>query len=48
MTDGHWQIPTQPGLGVEVDEAVCTAYPYAPEVQHAMNSVLADGTVVDW
>jgi galactonate dehydratase len=48
MIDGHWQIPSQPGLGVEVDEAACAAHPYAAEVQHATNALLGDGTVVDW
>jgi galactonate dehydratase len=48
MIDGHWQIPSQPGLGVEVDEAACAAHPFAPEVQHATNALLGDGTVVDW
>lgn len=48
MIDGYWQIPEGPGLGVEVDEAACAKHPFAPEVQHATNAVLADGTVVDW
>jgi galactonate dehydratase len=48
LVDGHWQIPTEPGLGLEVDETVCAAHPFLPEVQHAMNAMLADGTVVDW
>jgi galactonate dehydratase len=48
MVDGHWPLPREPGLGVEVDEQVCDAHPFAPEVQHATNAVLADGTVVDW
>ncbi|SLN26777.1 galactonate dehydratase [Roseisalinus antarcticus] len=46
--DGAWMVPTAPGLGVEVNEAACAAHPYAPEVQHAANAVLDDGTVVDW
>lgn len=48
MVDGYWQVPERPGLGVEVDEAVAAAHPFAPEVQHATNAVLADGTIVDW
>jgi galactonate dehydratase len=48
MVDGYWQVPDRPGLGVEVDGAVAAAHPFQPEIQHATNAVLADGTVVDW
>lgn len=48
MVDGYWQVPEAAGLGVEVDEKACAEHPYAPEIQHAANAVLADGTVVDW
>ncbi|MGP4018784.1 galactonate dehydratase [Saccharopolyspora sp. 5N708] len=46
--DGHWQVPTEPGLGVEVDEREAAKHPYQPEVPHSGSAVLADGTVVDW
>jgi galactonate dehydratase len=46
--NGAWQIPEAPGLGVTVDEEVCAAHPFEPEVQHATHAVLPDGTVVDW
>ena len=48
MVDGHWQVPDQPGLGVEVDEAVAARHPFKQEVLHAQNAVLDDGTIVDW
>ena len=48
MVDGYWQVPEAPGLGVEVDEAVCEAHPFQQEVIHPNNAVLSDGTVVDW
>jgi len=48
MVDGHWQVPEAPGLGLEVDEAACERHPFAQEVIHPANAVLADGTVVDW
>jgi galactonate dehydratase len=49
IRDGnHWQIPTTPGLGVEVDEAAAAKHPYQPEVPHSSSAVLSDGTVVDW
>ncbi len=48
MVDGAWQVPEAPGLGVEVDEKAAAAHPFAQEIMHATNAVLADGTVVDW
>lgn len=48
MIDGHWQVPQAPGLGIDVDEAVCARHPYAAEVMHASNAVMPDGTIVDW
>ena len=44
----HWQVPLEPGLGVEVDEREAAKHPYRPEVAHSSAAVLADGTVVDW
>jgi galactonate dehydratase len=44
----HWQVPTAPGLGVEVDEREAARHPFAPEVAGSSAAVLADGTVVDW
>jgi galactonate dehydratase len=48
MIDGHWQLPEAPGLGIEVDEAACARHPFAPEILHTTNAVMADGTIVDW
>jgi galactonate dehydratase len=48
MVDGYWQVPEAPGLGIEVNESVCEAYPYAAEVMHTSNAVMEDGTIVDW
>ncbi len=45
---GRWDLPEKPGLGIEVDEAEIERHPFAPEILHAANAVLADGTVVDW
>ncbi|QYN18137.1 galactonate dehydratase [Amycolatopsis sp. DSM 110486] len=44
----HWQVPDEPGLGVEVDEREAAKHPFKPEVPHSSSAVLADGTVVDW
>lgn len=41
-------VPEAPGLSVEVDAAEAARHPYAPEVQHATNAMLPDGTIVDW
>jgi galactonate dehydratase len=46
MVDGCWEIPTQPGLGVEVDEKECSRHPYQPESPHTTNAVLHDSTIV--
>jgi len=48
MIDGFWQVPTGPGLGVDVDESACARHPFKPEVQQTVNAVLEDGTIVDW
>ena len=45
---GMWDVPTLPGLGIEVDEAVIAAHPYRQEILHSENAVLPDGTVTDW
>lgn len=43
-----WLVPDAPGLGVTLNEEVCAQHPFEPEVQHASNAVLPDGTIVDW
>jgi galactonate dehydratase len=49
MVDGHWQVPDAPGLGIAVNEKMCAAHPYAPEIQlAARDGILGDGTAVDW
>jgi galactonate dehydratase len=48
MIDGFWQIPTEPGLGVDVSEKECARHPYELETPHTANAVLDDGTVADW
>ncbi|MGO4832926.1 enolase C-terminal domain-like protein, partial [Rhizobiaceae sp. 2RAB30] len=48
MIDGFWHVPDGPGLGIEVDEIECARHPFVPEIQHATNALLEDGTIVDW
>lgn len=43
-----WQVPTAPGLGVEINEAEAAKHPFKPEVMHTLGAVMPDGTVVDW
>jgi galactonate dehydratase len=47
-TGNAWEVPTGPGLGVEVNEREAAKHPFKPEVMHTLNAVLADGTIVDW
>lgn len=43
-----WQVPTEPGLGVEINEAEAAKHPFKAEVMHTLGAVMPDGTVVDW
>ena len=43
-----WEIPVEPGLGVEVNEAEAAKHPFKQEVIHTQGAVLEDGTIVDW
>jgi galactonate dehydratase len=43
-----WEVPTTPGLGVEVDEKEIARHPYEPEVMHQTSAVLEDGTLANW
>ncbi|CAN5675969.1 galactonate dehydratase [soil metagenome] len=44
---GHVALPTEPGLGVAVQERACERHPYSPEPP-AASAFLADGSVADW
>ncbi len=43
-----WEIPTEPGLGVEVNEKEAAKHPYKDEVLHSASAVLDDGTITNW
>jgi galactonate dehydratase len=45
--DGCWQVPQEPGLGVDVDEREAGRHPYVPEDWAAAQALMPDGTVVD-
>ena len=44
--DGYWEIPTAPGLGVEVDEAAAAKHPFQQEEIAGLQAIVArDGTI---
>lgn len=43
-----WEVPTAPGLGVEVNEKEAAKHPFVPEVMHSCTAVLDDGTITNW
>ena len=45
-TDGYAQLPTKPGLGCDLDEAVAAKHPF--EVIEMPHYVYEDGSVSDW
>lgn len=47
--DGYWQLPTAPGLGVEVDEKVAAKHPFQQEEIAGLEAFVArDGTIANW
>jgi len=47
--DGYWELPSKPGLGVEVDEKAAAAHPFQQEEVAAMAAVIErDGTIANW
>ena len=48
LQDGYWEVPTAPGLGVELDEAAAAKHPFEQEIIPAEEAVAADGAIVDW
>lgn len=45
---GRWEIPTAPGLGVEVNEKEIASHPYEQEPIATSDAVAPDGTILDW
>jgi galactonate dehydratase len=48
MTDGAWQVPEAPGLGIEIDEKAAAKHPFEQEVIPALDAILADGRIANW
>ncbi|QDY71171.1 enolase C-terminal domain-like protein [Qingshengfaniella alkalisoli] len=46
MQEGAWSVPMAPGLDIEIDEAVATRHPFAPEQIPALDAILPDGQLV--
>ena len=47
--DGYWELPTAPGLGVEVDEKVAAQHPFEQEQVASLEAVMKrDGTIANW
>lgn len=45
---GRWDIPHEPGLGIEVDEKAIAAHPFKQEPFATADAVGADGAILDW
>ncbi|MBI3976993.1 MAG: hypothetical protein HY331_02295 [Chloroflexi bacterium] len=46
VKDRHIPVPTQPGLGIEVDERAAARYPFKTEA--LQRHFHPDGAVADW
>ena len=48
MENGAWAIPTEPGLGIEFNEAEAAKHPFEQEIIPAESAIAADGSILDW
>jgi galactonate dehydratase len=48
LRDGCWDVPTAPGLGVELDEREAAKHPFEQEIIPARDAIASDGAIVDW
>lgn len=46
--NGYWQIPTLPGLGIEINEAEAKKYPFKQEIIHSNSIRDEDNAILDW
>jgi galactonate dehydratase len=47
--DGFWQVPTAPGLGVEIDEKEAARHPFQQEEVAGLEAVVSrDGSIANW
>ena len=45
---GRADLPTEPGLGIEVNETAAQRYPFKQEIIHANTIRAYDGAILDW
>ena len=44
-----WQVPTKPGLGVEINETAAAGHPFVQEQIAGLEAVVQrDGTIANW
>jgi galactonate dehydratase len=48
VVNGYIELPTRPGLGIDLDEEYCLANPMEPQVDHGRWFFEDDGSVADW
>ena len=47
--NGYWELPTKPGLGIEVNEKAAAAHPFQQEEVASLQALIArDGTIANW
>lgn len=48
-SDGYWNVPTAPGLGIDIDEKEAAKHPFQQETFAGLNARIArDGTMANW
>lgn len=47
--DGFWEIPTEPGLGIDIDEKAAAKHPFEQETIAGLEAFVArDGSIANW
>jgi galactonate dehydratase len=46
--EGYWLPTTQPGLGIEIDEAAAAQHPFEQELMPQLGARAHDGAILDW
>ena len=46
--NGFWLPASEPGLGIEINEAEAAKHPFKQEVIHSLNTRAHDGAILDW
>ena len=48
LTNGVWEVPQAPGIGIEINEEAAKRYPFKQEEIPALEAVLPDGRIANW